>query len=279
MRVVCVQDDGDILEIDAALRQEPYIVRGLLIEGLHTNREALADLVDFLKAEQAIRDALQSFSGDQEKYVRSYVLARTLDQRTLGTPRASLIRFSFEHGGPLVLIGVFYATLNAHRNPKSREILEYLCNAPLASKLELLARAKSFPGSLHLAGWLGRIFDKLDVDCQGLVCLLRCLGSIKVPESLFYLAYKSSKTWGSDGEVVLVAPQVASVVTDKARFGPAIEQLQFVGFVKCADGKISLDLQISELLKSRLDTPLWKAEAVKLICHVYPKHSTIDPEK
>lgn len=146
-------------------------------------------------------------------------------------------------------MGVYYATLNAHRNQKSREILEYLCNTGDESKLELLARAKSFPCSLHLTGWLGRVFDKLDIDSQGLVCLLRCLGSIDLPESLFYLAHKPSKTWGSDGKVVLMASQVAAVIMDETRFGLAIEQLQFVGFVTCANGKITLDLRIFNLLK------------------------------
>lgn len=279
MRIICVEDDGDMQEIEVALRRNPYTVRGLLMEALYTNQEALADSVDFLRAEQAIRDALQSFSGDQEKYVRSYVLTRTLDQRTLETPRAGLIRFSFEHGGPLALIGVFYATLNAHRSPKIRDTLEYLCGAPDTSKLELFARAKSFPGSPHVATWLGRLFDRLDIDSQGLACLLRCLGSAGLPRSLFSLAHTPSRTWGLDGEVISIGPQGHAIILDEQRFELAIDKLQFVGFVKCADGKINLDSQIAELLETRLHTPLWKAEAVKLLCHVFPKHCTIDPKK
>lgn len=47
------------------------------------------------------------------------------DQRTQKTPRAELIYESFRHGGPLALTGVFYATLDAHRNLRNLETLEF----------------------------------------------------------------------------------------------------------------------------------------------------------
>lgn len=80
MRLVCVRDDGDTIDVESALQQEPYITRGLLASALfHVNREMLPDILDFLNAKRALRNALGLFNGNQEKYVKSYVLVRTLN--------------------------------------------------------------------------------------------------------------------------------------------------------------------------------------------------------
>ena len=278
MRLVCVDDNGDTLDFDSALQREPYVTRGLLTSALfRATREVLPDSLDFLNTERALRDALASFSGDQEKYVRSYVLSRTLDQRTLDTPRASAIRFAFAHGGPIALLGVFYATLNVHRSPRSREVLEYLVGAPEASRLELLARARTFPCSPHVRGWLSRIFDKLDVDSQGLLCFLRCLGSTEIPQSVFARSHKPSLTWGADGELNSSSPELPAIVMQQDRLASALQSLKFVGFVQPSDRTVHVDPLVVELLQARLESALWKAESVKVLCHVFPKHCELDP--
>ncbi|CAJ2505565.1 Uu.00g129590.m01.CDS01 [Anthostomella pinea] len=38
------------------------------------------------------------------------------------------------------------------------------------------------------------------------------------------------------------------------------------------------DVIRSELLRSRLETPLWKAEAGKIVCHAFLKHIDINPD-
>lgn len=278
MRLVCVRDDGDTMDVESALQQEPYITRGLLASALfHVNREMLPDTLNFLNAERALRDALESFSGDQEKYVRSYVLARTLDQRMADTPRASVIRFAFAHGGPIAVLGVFYATLNVHRSQRSREVLEYVFTAPEASKLELLARVPTFTCSPHVTGWLGRVFEKLDVDSQGLLCLLRCLGNIDIPQCVFERSRKPSLTWGADGEPSSSPPRLAAIITHEDRLASALQQLDFVGFVRSSDKTVTIDPLVSELLQARLESALWKAESIKVLCHVFPKHPELDP--
>ena len=278
MRLVCVDDNGDTLDLDSALRREPYVARGLLTSALfRANREVLPDSWDFLNTERALRDALGSFTGDQEKYVRSYVLSRALDQRTVDTPRASVIRFAFANGGPIALLGVFYATLNVHRVQRSREVLHYLLHAPEASRLELLTRARAFPCSPHVRGWLRRIFDKLDIDSQGLLCLLRCLGSTDIPRCVFARSRKPSLTWGVDGEASHCPPQLAAIVMHEDRLASALRSLESVGFVQPTEEIVHVDPLVSQLLQDCLESALWKAESVKVLCHVFPKHRELDP--
>ena len=116
MRLTCISNSGETLDISAAIRQEPLSIRGLLADAVFQCQARLPDTLDYIHAEQAIREALLQFQGDQERYTRSYTLSRTLDARTQKTPRANVIHQAFSHGGPLALIGIYYATLDAHCN-------------------------------------------------------------------------------------------------------------------------------------------------------------------
>ncbi|RYP31953.1 hypothetical protein DL767_005494 [Monosporascus sp. MG133] len=177
MRLACLTEDGDYVDISSAIVREPLVVRALLTDALFQCQAQLPDSLDYLRTEQAIRDCLQQFQGDQERYVRSYVLSRTLDHRIQQTPRADIIYQSFHYGGPLALVGVFYATLDAHRNPRNRETLDFfLHKASSESKLELIKRTSTFPCNSSVASWLQRILEKLEPDSQTLAYILRGLG-------------------------------------------------------------------------------------------------------
>ncbi|KAI1086043.1 hypothetical protein F5B19DRAFT_480643 [Rostrohypoxylon terebratum] len=281
MRLAFIDDNGDTVELETAIRRQPYAVRGLLTDAIFfCQREVLSDSLDFFKAEHAIRDALENFNGDQEKFVRGYVLSRILDERVKETPRAYLISSAFKYGGPLAVIGVFYATLNVKRTQRSRETLEYLVHeSSIESKIELLKRAKTFPCNPSIAPWLSRILDNLDINTQALACLLRCLGTHNIPRSIFDLSQQSSKTWNADGEVVELPPRLASVVTDTSLCMIALSELELVGLITTTPESISLETRVSELLCDRLESQLRRAEAVNIISHVFPKHSGIDAER
>lgn len=177
MRLACICDNGDTLDVGVALQQEPYDVRGLLADALFQCQQHLVDTLDLLHAERAVRDALLSFQGNQEKYVRAYVLTRTLDPRTQQTPRAPLLYSTFNHGGPVALAGLFYATFDAHRNLHSREILDFLLHrASEQSKVQLAKRSGLFPCNPAMRSWLLRILEKLEPGQQEIACVIRCLG-------------------------------------------------------------------------------------------------------
>lgn len=277
MQLAYVSSNGETLDISAAILQEPLTVRGLLTEALLQCQANLPDTLDLLQAEHAIRDALLQVQGEQEKYVKSYTLARTLDPRIQKTPRADVLHQSFSYGGPLALLGIFYATMDAYRNVRNRETLEFfLHKASEESKIDLMKRASAFPCNPTMAGWLHKIWEKLDFDSQSVACILQHLGT-KVPKELFRRLRVPSLTWNSCGEITEVLSQVAPVIQEQPLFDAALRNLERVGFAFSTDETINLNPMIASLLQQHLDKSPWISEAVKIVVHAFPKHQNIEP--
>ncbi|KAI6080086.1 hypothetical protein F4821DRAFT_252400, partial [Hypoxylon rubiginosum] len=235
------------------------------------------DCLDFVQAEHAIREALIKFQGNQERYIRNYILTRSLDPRVEKTPRASLIRSSFQHGGPLALIGIFCATMDAHRNSRSRETLNYLLNrASNESQLALVRRANTFPCHSTIADWLSRIYDKVEPDAQGLACILWWLGTPSVPLELFRRARLSSRSWDTNGEVLEVSTRIISLIKDEGKFGAAMRSLESVGFIKPTQTGLDMNMRVADLLMHRLQAVMWLPKVAKAIFHALPKLGSDD---
>ncbi|KAI5920141.1 hypothetical protein F4810DRAFT_450108 [Camillea tinctor] len=281
MRLVCELENGDLLDIQSAVKRDPYELRSILIDAvLLCHREALQDTISVLRVEHSLRDALDEFVGSQEKYVRSYVLSRKLDHRTQVTPRAPLIASALQIGGPLALIAVFYATLDAHRNSRSRTTLELLINDDIseASKRDLFKRANHFPVNPSFVSWFNRLLDKLDLDSLGAACLLYCLGTDKVPQLIFSRSRCVSKTWGRNGEVWETKPTIASLVQEASGFGAALHKLEMLGFIRSTENIVRVNRRLASILKDREEILAWKIKAIQLVMHALPKHRELEPD-
>ncbi|KAI2776417.1 hypothetical protein F4815DRAFT_484673 [Daldinia loculata] len=277
MRLVCVGDNGESLDMVTAIQRDPYVVRGLLVDAIIQCQQSISDTLDFIHAERAVRDALLAFQGTQDRYARAYVLSRTLDHRNRNTPRADLISLAFGRGGPLSLVGIFNATSDAHRNPHSREILDYfLKTASHESQLQLIMRASTFPCHPSMSEWLSQILDKLAPNPQNLACVLRCLGTSCIPNIVFHRMQAPSLSWGEDGEVAETSPPI-NTVADEGKLMPALQRLEHVGFVRVSEKTVDLDRRISELLRARLERTRWIAEAIRIMAHSFPKYPLLPP--
>ena len=127
--------------------------------------------------------------------------------------KGQVIYQAFYYGGLLTLTGVFYFTLNAHRNIRSREILDFfLRKRSEKSKLNLYKHAGTFPYNGSVTGWLQRILDRLRPDLQALACILRRLGITNIPRDLFNRARAPSLTSDTSGEVIEILPGVVPLV-------------------------------------------------------------------
>ncbi|KAI2465939.1 hypothetical protein F4781DRAFT_373972 [Annulohypoxylon bovei var. microspora] len=280
MHLACVNDSGEVVDIAAAIAKQPFEIRSLLLDSLFSSFQLLPGSPDFFHAEHGIREALLKVQGQQERYARTYILTRSLDTRTERTPRANLIHASFHHGGPISLLGVFYATLDAHRNTRSRETLDYLLNrAPEESRLALIHRTNTFPYNPSVITWLERIFDRVDLDAQGLACILQWLGTSNIPVDIFRRARVSSLIWGADGEVTGLPSRIVSLVKDEEKLATATRNLEFPGFAKSKPPVIDMNRRVAELLKHRLQTAVWLPKAAKIIFHAIPKYVPAGPEE
>ncbi|KAI1207664.1 uncharacterized protein F4807DRAFT_173722 [Annulohypoxylon truncatum] len=278
MRLACVDGDGEIVDFENALQQQPYTIRGLLADALAHCYRILPDSLEFLRAEGEVREALRTFQGDQDRYARGYVLSRTLDSRAQQTPRADLILLALHRGGPLALVGMFYATIDAHRKPSHRDTLDYLLNrATDESKLQLIMRSSTFPCNPSISSWLVRIFERLRPNAQNLACILRCLGTSNVPQALFRRLWMSSLSWGANGEPVESKAHMIKSVSDERKFTDALRDLEYVGFIRISPTTIDLDMRISEFLRLEFEDPRWIAEAVRILAHAFPKHRPLEP--
>ncbi|KAI1490335.1 hypothetical protein F5X96DRAFT_636728 [Biscogniauxia mediterranea] len=280
MRLVCELDNGDLLDIRSAVKQDPYQLRGVLIDALLLcHREALHDTISVLRVEHSLRTTLDEFSGIQEKYVRSYVLSRKLDHRTQVTARAPLIASALQIGGPLALIAVFYATLDAHRNSQSRITLDLLINDGISedSKRDLFKRANHFPVNPSFTGWFNRLLDKLDLDSLGVACLLYCLGADEIPQFIFSRSRGVSKTWDRNGEVWETKPTIASLVQEASAFDAALRKLEMLGFARSTANVVRVNRRLASILKDREENLAWKVKATQLVMHALPRHRVLEP--
>ncbi|KAI0399061.1 hypothetical protein F4802DRAFT_591150 [Xylaria palmicola] len=281
MRLLCEYSDGTTVSLPTALQKNPYEVRGLVTEAFFQCLAALPDTSAFLRTEHAIRDAISTFEGTEDRYIKPYVTSRFLDARTR-TTRASIIQSSFSQGGPIALIGTFYATFNASRNVRSREALEYLLEASEESRDELFRRASAFPLHSSTTFWFQKIVDRLESDARSLAYFLASLGPTNsVPNIIFTRMRQPSLTWGIDGEIVMHYPDIAPFLSDESRFASALEALQWIGLVRSntvggANG-IHVDQGLAPLICDTLVQ--WRTTAAKVICYVFPKHPSIEPER
>ncbi|KAI1416947.1 hypothetical protein F5Y13DRAFT_204303 [Hypoxylon sp. FL1857] len=279
MRLAFICENGKTLDIGAALQLDPYVVRWLVADALFQCQQRISDTLDLIHVERAVRDALLAFQGGQDRYARSYVHTRTLDHRTQTTPRADLINLAFHHGGPLALVGIFYATSDAHRNPGSREVLDYIMNkASHESQLQLISRVSTFPCNPSVSDWLCRILDKLDASSQNLASMLRYLGTSRIPMVVFRRMWEHSLSWDENGEAIATSLPT-NTIGSRAEFAAALRHLQHVGFVRVSGETIDLDSRISELLRARLEQTEWIAEAVRIMAHSFPKYRQLEPTR
>ncbi|KAI0550144.1 hypothetical protein F4679DRAFT_221777 [Xylaria curta] len=274
MRLVFVVNDQKIIELESVLETDPSSVRSLLSAALfECVRTRYPDTIDYLLAERSIRDALHVFSGEQERRVTAYLLARTLDPR-LNPARLPMIHQSFTAGGPVALAGVFYSTIDSHRNVQNRETLNYLAHVDESVRLELFHRAGSFPCNPSVGPWLTRLLDRLDLNSRDLAGLLLCLGQDMLPVALFDCARLPSRTWGEDGEVVDTPSGVALLIRNEQRFANALQDLVKVGFAFMKGQDIYVRDSFRAHLGSWGQSPQRKEEAVRLVSHSFPKHKT-----
>ncbi|KAI1382599.1 uncharacterized protein F4822DRAFT_423434 [Hypoxylon trugodes] len=277
MRLVCVNDNGETVDVEAVLRQEPYTARGLLADALAHCHRTLPDSLEYLQAERAVREILRNFQGDQDKYAKSYVLSRTLDTRIQKTPRADLFRLALHRGGPLAFVGMFYATFDVQRNLRNRETLDYLLNkATDESKLQLIMRSSTFPCNPSTSNWLFQIFEKLRPNAQNLACILRCLGTTSIPRGLFRRLWMPSLSWGSNGEAMETNAYVTMCIASEQKFTDALYDLEYVGFVRTSATIIDLDKRIAEFLRLHFEHPTWIVEVVRILAHAFPKHRALE---
>ncbi|KAI0550173.1 hypothetical protein F4679DRAFT_544212 [Xylaria curta] len=278
MRLLCEYDDGTVVGLPTAIQRDPCRVRGLVSEAFFQCLSTLPDTDAFVRAEHSFRDALVSFEGSQDRYVKAYVVSRGLDARTKTTPRASIIQSSFIIGGPLALIATFYATFNVSRNPRSRETLDYLLQSSTGTRDELFERARTFPCHPSTSPWFQHIIDKLEPDVQSLAYLLVSFGSHPhgVPAALFKRFRRPSCTWDRDGQIVTYDVEVAPFLRNEAWFSSALQTLQSIGLLKSTVG-IYVDQQLVSLLDPQ-KLASWRGKAARVVCHAFPKHSSIEPD-
>ncbi|KAI1128100.1 hypothetical protein F5Y10DRAFT_180376 [Nemania abortiva] len=274
MRLACVANDQKILELDTVLKTNPSAVRSLLSAALfECVRTRYPDTIDHLLAERSIRDALHAFPGRQERQVTAYVLTRALDPR-VNPARVRMIQQAFLAGGPVALAGVFFATIDSHRNVQNRETLDYLARMDEPARLELFLRAGRFPCGPGIGVWLARLLDKLDLDSKDLAGLLLCLGQDILPTALFEHARLPSRTWGEDGEVVDTPSNVPLLIRNERRFAHALQTLIQVGLAS-TEGKV---IYVRDSFRAQLGD--WgqslhqREQAVRLVSHSFPKHKT-----
>ncbi|KAI1484404.1 hypothetical protein F5X96DRAFT_664422 [Biscogniauxia mediterranea] len=276
MRLAFIDDDGNIVELHEATRRDAYLVRGLLFDAIFTS--PLEDSMDCFMIERDLREAMIKFDKPQEFRVRNFLVSRNIDQYSKQTTRGQLVSLAFEHGGPLAALALFYATFDLSRNERANITLTGLSDRLRdLSKAELLKRSATFECSEHVDAWLSHIFSRFEIDTRELASILWCLGKINIPNEVFSRARLPSKSWGTEGELVESLPDLPRVITDESLCTRALDQLQRFGFAIVTESSVSLEPQIAEKLRKTLETTEWKFVAVKLLSHVYPKHSETDP--
>lgn len=276
MRLVCICDNGETLDVMAAVNKRPYDVRALLHDAIFYCHTVLSDTLQLFHAEHALRAALASFEGSQDRYAKSYIVSRTLDSRVQKTQRAELIQSSYRIGGPLALIGVFYATFDAHRNSHARETLDNLSNRSTEeSRHDLFKRANTFPCNDSVNDWYRRIVDKYGQGSQDLACVLYCLGNESIPNSLITRCRIPSETWDSNGEITRIVPRVYSVVGDELSWNGHLRSLETIGLVKSTPNMLRLNQRLCKCIYKESQATKWKIEAATMVFHAFPKYQSI----
>ncbi|KAI0543807.1 hypothetical protein F4679DRAFT_567312 [Xylaria curta] len=278
MRLLCQLDEGQTLDIQAATRRYPYQVRALLIEAL-SGPDVPPDSFDLLEAEQGIRRAVANFSGDDDKIARSYILDRLLGDRgrIVRAPALQLFASALLHGGPLALIGIHYATVDSHRIPHHRAVLNCVSNlVSEEGQLDLFKRTNDFPSNPSFDRWLYRLWEKVDLDTLSIGCLLSCFGAKVIHKSVFERCRVAARTWGPDGEVCETNPHHASLMLDQPAFEASLQKLEIIGIVKMSYDLIRVNLRLLHGLQARPQIFAWRLEAARTVFHATPKHKALE---
>ncbi|KAI5923721.1 hypothetical protein F4810DRAFT_668596 [Camillea tinctor] len=278
MKLACVGESGQILDLETVLRDDPYLVRELLLDGLFHCQQTLPDSNDFLAAEQALRTTLLDFRSDQEKYVKNFLLQHKLEQRFEQDARGGLLRLSFQHGGPIATLAVFYSTLDANRNIPNRKTLDFLTRCSELSKLSLIKRVSLYPCSRSVVTWLNGVFDRLSSESHALACILGYLGTPRVSAFVFSQARMESKSWGPNGEVVSIHPPLVPFLCNESMFDIALSKLHFIGFTRLVGGDIEPDTGAFKQLEQRFREQMWQMESIRIISHIFPKDAASQSE-
>lgn len=225
----------------------------------------------------SIRFELPSFPSKvaRNDMLRAYILSRTLGLRVQKTLRAELIHTSYHIGGPFALVGLFYATFDAHRDPCTRESLDTILALPEKSRYELFKRAHTFPFNESFGKWYKQIMDKYGKYYQSVAYTLYCFGDIQIPSSLLDRCRSPSIAWDSCGNTVGIPPQMTSPLEDEPRYDRALQGLEYVGLVKSTLGFLRLDHRLGSFIYDASQSHTWEIEAVRLVSHAFPKSQSV----
>ena len=132
--------------------------------------------------------------------------------------------------------------------------------------------------------------DESSVDAGTLLRLLCLLDEESVPEILLHRAYEPQKIWGPSGkiDVILVKAsdfdeRVFSLISDLERLKEAINRLKTLVYITSQpsagyDQVLRVHPDIQRQVVEQLQDPLtWKSQALKLVCHAFPIHQTLEP--
>lgn len=280
MSIAYICDDGKVIGIREAVKQEPLRIRGLLFDALlEPCLQELPDTLDTLRLEAAFRRAFANFK-EEERMVKSYLLTGWLQNHVPGTYRGSLIPVALQLGGPCALASLFYATIDSHRNVENAKLLRLLEESMTQqSREDLFRRANAFPPSPSFDRWLGKLLQKADSTTISLVRILSCLGTPQVPRIIFDRMHAPARRWGMDGEVYLAASQLAYVIRDPIHMNEAIQGVVSMGWARVDSDIIHVNQRLTDVLLDHPDTHQWKATTVQLLAHVLPTHVGLDPGK
>ncbi|TGJ84591.1 hypothetical protein E0Z10_g4172 [Xylaria hypoxylon] len=279
MDLICVDDDGGLLSIQAAAQKDPEQLRVLFLDAVVSCSQRQPDTFETLIVDRSFRDAFENFKGEGESHTKRYLLKRLLDKKTQETPRGQLIASAMQIGGPHALVSAFYATQDTHRNLRSRKTLRLLNEVMTEQSREhLFRRAKQFPINPSFNRWFEAILEKLDVNALAMAFLLHCLGTSVVPRIIFERGHEPSRRWGMDGEVCLEVSKLPPLIRNRSSFESAMQNLELVGLAKMNLETIDVNQRLTEIFKDRPEIPSWKTRAVQLLSHVLPTHFALAPE-
>lgn len=265
------EHNGETMDIETAMQKDPFGVRGRLIQAWLLCEEALPDSVDVFQAERGMRDAITHFK--ENEHISRYVLKGKLEP-VISTNKAGLMQSSLRVGGLLALIGVFYGT--AHSMIGGRKVLGSLLKVSDESKFDLFKRARLFPMNLAVRAWAGRMLGQLGHDVVGIACLLYCLGTEEVPRWLLTSCQNPYKTWGTNGEVLEVAPGYLAPILQDQQYEDVLNELEAIGLVTITRDLIRVDRQWAGLLDKRSEALAWKVQSIRIVCHAFPRYNAID---
>jgi len=135
--------------------------------------------------------------------------------------------------------------------------------------------------------------EKSSEDARRLMLLFCYLDTADIREATLDRACTSQKRWSHDGEVTEVAPSASGVdedlicmVLDEVRFDDAIEVLGSFSLIYINEDeqtglrKFSIHPMVQYCALQRVAPDVqsyWRAQAIALICHAFPRDEFLEP--